>query len=230
MEQPQPAATAGNSRIEDSPVKGRTRNHLARAIHATCSRLQEAYFSDPNSQRHRAARATLAELRRYSSLDLRANPLAVGQVLFVMQEEFSEKLVGKGDAPTPSEKAAYVSLTLFAIHMQSASEPAHVSGIGFARACGRLHAKIASGSVKARVDAMLLASNEDARLVHIRSLVSLLRSNNLGFDYARLATDLRALASIEKRPGVQLRWGRDFAWGYDEQCKTQSDSTRPNQD
>lgn len=33
----------------------------------------------------------------------------------------------------------------------------------------------------------------------------------MGFDYTQFANDLRALDSSDKRAGVLLRWGRDFA-------------------
>ncbi|MDP9805891.1 CRISPR system Cascade subunit CasB [Trueperella bonasi] len=203
----------GGVRDEAVAYEDKSKNHLGTAVDLTCKRLQRGYFSDPNSQSHRSARAALAEMRRYASLDLANNPLALGNVLFVMGEDFSEKLEGKGDEPSPSEYAAYVALTLFAVHMQSASEPVHVTNVSFAQACGTLNSISASKSIKPRIDAMLLANSESARLVHIRSLVTLMRSNDLGFDYGRLASDLRSLANPKKRAGIQLRWGREFARG-----------------
>lgn len=196
-----------------TPDTAAKKNHLQHAVDVTCKRLQGGYFSDPNSSAYRKARADLAELRRYASLDISNNPLALAKALFVMEGEFSDKLAGKGDAPSPSEHAAYVALTLFAIHMQSASEPVHVRSVSFAQACGRLHAQSTSDSIKPRIDAMLLAGSESARLIHIRSLVTLMRANDIGFNYGRFAADLRSLADPKKRPGVQLRWGRDFARG-----------------
>lgn len=198
---------------EHTTTTGTETNHLFSAINSTCIRLQGGYFSDPNSQRHREARASLAELRRYSSLDIKGNPLALSNALFVLREDFSEKLAGKGDEPSASEHAAYVALTLFAQHMQSASQPVHVRNVSFAQACGILHAQSTSNSIKPRFDAMLLAGSESARLVHIRSLISLMRAKSLSFDYGWFASDLRSLTSPQKRSGVQLRWGRDFARG-----------------
>ncbi|WP_341827612.1 type I-E CRISPR-associated protein Cse2/CasB [Trueperella pyogenes] len=191
------------------------KNHLQQAVHVTCKRLQSGYLSDSSSPEHHKARADLAQLRRYANLDISNNPLALAQALFVMEGEFSEKLAGHGDEPSPSEHAAYIALTLFAIHMQSASQEVHVKGVSFAQACGKLYRKLegSSDSIKPRIDAMLLAGSERARLVHIRSLITLMRAQEIGFDYGRLAVDLRALANPKKRAGVQLRWGRDFALG-----------------
>ncbi|MEJ5927023.1 type I-E CRISPR-associated protein Cse2/CasB [Corynebacterium sp. H128] len=187
---------------------------LRSAVGSTCHRLQKDYLSDPQSSAHHSARATLAELRRGSSLDFRKDPLCLGKVLFAMQGEFSDRLSGKGDAPSPSEEAAYIALTLFGIHMQSAAEGMHQPGTSFAAACGKLHAQEVSESIKPRIDAMLLAHDERARLTHIRSLVTLLRSKKIGFDYGLLARDLRALGDSKTRSGIQLRWGREFATGH----------------
>ncbi|QOR46706.1 type I-E CRISPR-associated protein Cse2/CasB [Trueperella pecoris] len=191
------------------------KNHLRSAVHVTCARLQSGYFSDSSSPEHHKARADLAKLRRYASLDISNNPLALAQALFVMDGEFSEKLAGHGDEPSPSEYAAYLALTLFAVHMQSASQEVHSKGVSFAQACGKLYRRLegSSDSIKPRIDAMLLAGSERARLVHIRSLISLMRSQDICFDYARFAVDLRALANPKKRAGIQLRWGRDFVRG-----------------
>ncbi|MDY5152550.1 CRISPR system Cascade subunit CasB [Actinobaculum suis] len=191
------------------------KNHLRYAVYVTCKRLQNGYLADSNSPEHHKARADLAKLRRYASLDISNNPLALAQALFVMEGEFGEKLAGHGDKPSPSEHAAYIALTLFAIHMQSASQEVYLDDVSFAQACGNLYRKLegSSGSIKPRIDAMLLAGSERARLVHIRSLITMMRAQDIGFDYGRLAVDLRTLANPKKRAGVQLRWGRDFVRG-----------------
>lgn len=209
-----------NKKAADSDV-------LRKAVSVTCHRLQEAYFKSPESPASHQAHAQLAELRKRSSLNLMDNPLALGKVLFIMQGELTEKLAGKADEPSPSERAAVAALTLFGFHMQSATQPVHESGISFAAACGTLYATGDSDSIKSRVDAMLLAGNEKTRLRHIHSLVSLLRSKQLSCDYGMLARDLRALMNPKQRPGVQLRWGRDFANGFFKNTST-SETTPTN--
>lgn len=198
------------------------KSRLAAAVGHACHKLQNAYLGNPNDAATHTARARLADLRRNGSLSLEHDPLALERVLFALLPEFDEELLGKGDAPSPSEEAAFVALTLFAIHMQSAKEPMHRPGTSFAFACGQLNARGLSGSIKSRVDAMLLAGHEGARLKHVRSLVTLLRSQNLGFDYGRLAHDLRALRDPKKRPGIQLRWSRDFSLGTFNSKSTES--------
>lgn len=186
---------------------------LRKAVSLTCHRLQENFFMPYGSPQNHLARAQLAELRKITSLNIMDNPLALEKVLFIMKGDFVEKLAGKTDEPSPSEQAAFVALTLFGWHMQSATKPMHTAEISFARACGKLFATGTSDSIKSRVDAMLLARDEKSRLLQIRSLVSLLRSKDLPCDYGKLASDLRALMNPKRRPGVLLRWGRDFANG-----------------
>lgn len=201
---------------------------LRKAVSLTCHRLQDHFFMPYDSPQSHLARAQLAELRKSSSLNIMDNPLALGKVLFIMSGDFVEKLAGKTDEPSPSEQAAFAALTLFGLHMQSATKPMHTAEVSFARACGKLYATGTSDSIKSRVDAMLLARDEKSRLLQIRSLVSLLRSKELPCDYGKLASDLRALMNPKRRPGVQLRWGRDFANGSFQTESTSETTTTDN--
>lgn len=200
---------------------------LRNAVGTTCQRLQGSYFSNPTSKAHHAARASLAQLRRSAGADIESSYMGLANVLFEIGEEFDAKLAGNDESASPPERAAYNALTLFAIHMQSAKTPVHVPTVSFATACGHLHALSTSKSIKPRVDAMLFANSEKARVVHIRSLVALLRDRELGFDYGLLARDLCGLGNPKTRPGVQLRWGRDFALGYVVGMKNQDEA--PNE-
>jgi len=74
-----------------------------------------------------------------------------------------------------------------------------------------LVARSDSESLKPRFDAMVLASDPTARAIHMRSLIALLRGQELGFDYGGLAADLRSLERPDRRSRVLMRWGRDFA-------------------
>ncbi|AKK11722.1 type I-E CRISPR-associated protein Cse2/CasB [Corynebacterium uterequi] len=187
---------------------------LRTAVSSACSRLQGAYLGDKQSPAHHSSRARLAELRRGAGLKLEQNPLALELTIYSTFPEFEENLVGKGDRISDSERAAYFALSLFGVHMQSATMPMHVPVRTFANACGVLSSRRESSSVKHRVDAMLLASSEDARMIHVRSLVTLLRAEEIGFDYGKFAQDLRGLMNPKKRPSIQLTWGRDFALGF----------------
>lgn len=216
---------SGETPISKQPTDS---DALRKAVSLTCHRLQDHFFMPYDSPQSHLARAQLAELRKSSSLNIMDNPLALGKVLFIMRGDFVEKLAEKTDEPSPSEQAAFAALTLFGLHMQSATKPMHTAEISFARACGKLYATGTSESIKSRVDAMLLARDEKSRLLQIRSLVSLLRSKELPCDYGKLASDLRALMNPKRRPGVQLRWGRDFANGSFQTESTSETKTSDN--
>lgn len=187
--------------------------NLRFSVANTVNRLQTNYLEHQESIAGSEARRVLAELRKSAAREFGTDPLALERVLSTLTPPLSEGELGRGDAPSPSESAAYYALTLFAAHMQSATTPAHSEERTFAMACGRLQAISESGSLKARFDAMQTAREEASRLIHLRTLVSLLKGEKLAFDYGALAADLRSLQNPARRDGVLLRWGRDFAVG-----------------
>ncbi|MEX3505569.1 type I-E CRISPR-associated protein Cse2/CasB [Corynebacterium sp. LK2510] len=186
---------------------------LRACVGSTAARLQRNYLDLSHTASGAEARARLAELRTYSSRPVMENPLALGHVLLMLDPPLSEGETGRGDAPSASENAAFHALTLFGVHMQSATQPMHSTETSFAAACGRLFAQSSSKSIKPRFDAMQSAGDEITRITHLRSLVTLLRSQQIAFDYGRFAGDLRSLTYADKRNGVLLRWGRDFGRG-----------------
>lgn len=189
------------------------RGNLFTAVGATVTRLQSQYLGEQGERSMATARGALAELRRGVGQPIERDPLSLEKTLLVLNPTLNEHSIGRSDAPSPSETAAFHALTLFALHMQSASRPMHVRGVSFATACGRLYAHSDSASLKPRFDALLLARSSRSRLSHTRSMITLLRGAQIGFDYAQFAEDLRALDRAERRPGILLRWGRDFAMG-----------------
>lgn len=188
--------------------------NLRFAVATTAEYLQNAYLGGSTHSAQATARAQLARLRKLAGQPVDRDPLAVNLVLSVMQPQLSELELGKGDSASASERAAFHALTLFAVHMQGATSAIHVKSASFASACGRLNQISESESIKPRFDAMILAQGSRSRLIHARSLITLLRSNHLGFDYGQFAQDLRNLDNRERRNGVLLRWGRDFAIGH----------------
>ncbi|MFP7665730.1 MAG: type I-E CRISPR-associated protein Cse2/CasB [Corynebacterium pyruviciproducens] len=187
---------------------------LSTCVGKTATKLQDDYLGSHGDRAQAHARGVLATLRRSAGNTAMSNPLAMESVLFEMTPALSEHLVGKGDRPSPSEEAAFNAVTFFALHMQGAQQPAHIQGQSFARACGLLNMRRDSNSLKPRFDAILLAHDARARLIHIRSLIQLLRTEAIGFDYGRFATDLRSLNDPRYRNGVLIRWSRDFAQAH----------------
>lgn len=199
-------------------------DNLSVAVGETAAWLQKNVLSGRGDRKEARARATLAQLRRNVGRPPESDPLGLSRVLMALHPALDADLVGRGDAATASERAAYHALTFFSLHMQSAKEPMHVPEKSFAAACGQMYRGNASGSFKPRFDAMVLSRNEYSRLHHMRSLITMLRGARIGFDYGRLAFDLRSLENPARRKKTLMRWGRDFAW-----IPTDSEETPENQ-
>ncbi|MFF0541989.1 type I-E CRISPR-associated protein Cse2/CasB [Nocardia thailandica] len=109
------------------------------------------------------------------------------------------------------ERAAFDAITLHALHQQSQSAPMHQrtdSSLGAAAKV--LRSQTQSETVRARFNSLATISGRDARLVHMRGLISQLRAAAISMDYARFAVDLRRLDDQERRDGVLLGWARDY--------------------
>lgn len=183
---------------------------LQRVISTSVATLQAQFAGERGVSQQTVARGRLAILRRSAGFTALQHPLAMQEVLDSLEPGLAEEDLGTQDTPSPSESAAFDAMTLFALHMQSASAPGHVPRRSFGSAMGMLRRRTESGSLKPRFDAMLAARDERSRLVHARSLITLLRGEGIGFDYGIFARDLRTLSS-RHRSGVLLRWARDFA-------------------
>ena len=144
------------------------------------------------------------------------SPKLWGDVLGLDKEDeqaFPKKYRGKGDNPTNAETAAYTALTLFALHQQSQKELMHNADVSFAKAIGRLVSQT-TPSVKKRFDSLMTAQTEKARQHYLRSIVTLLRSEGITFDYGRFTTDYMYLLNPATRQKVLYRWNRDFSYGF----------------
>ncbi|MDO5617955.1 type I-E CRISPR-associated protein Cse2/CasB [Kocuria sp.] len=155
-----------------------------------------------------AARSQLARLRGAVDEPPGRSPEVWSMVLDAVPDEF----MGTGDHATDSETATHQALTLYAVHQRGNNRPMHVAGPGsnsFGGAAGRL-AKGRTASVKARYDALLMATSDEGRAQHLRSLVGLLSTDAIPLDYGQFALDLSRLKKAAYRDSVQRRWGRDF--------------------
>lgn len=184
---------------------------LGYALDWRIERLQREYLGGAP-----AARADLARLRRGLGKPAGSVPgiweITVGAV--------PAELSWDRDEPSRAEQAAHAAMTLYALHQQSLPGPAHVPGVSFGAAVGRL----ASGdgpskdAVTRRFMAVATAQSADELLVHVRGLVTQLKSANRGVDYARFADDVLGLLTPGRETAVRLAWGRDF-------YRTTTDST-----
>lgn len=165
-----------------------------------------------------AAIAELAQLRRGAGKVPTGYPHLMGMVLVLENEDkedkqaFPEQCRGKGDKPNDAENAAYTALTLFALHQQSQNQPMHDAKVSFGRAVGKLVGNTTS-SMKKRFDSLLTAQTENARQHYLRSLITLLRSKSIAFNYGQFAVDYMYLQNPSTRKNVFYRWNSEFSYG-----------------
>lgn len=158
--------------------------------------------------------ALLAELRRSDPNEPGANP-AIWPITLA---ELPETLAGRGEEPTPAERAVHAALALYGLHQQSHDDPTHQPGISLGRAVGRLaRARSGDGSLDEatlrRFHQVALASDFGSRLYHLRGLITLMRSEKptIALDYGLLGVDLWHLADPRHDANAVLnRWGRDL--------------------
>lgn len=220
-----------NQDTSNTASQGSGGPRLRAAVARTAETLQRDLLHSPNHAKQAHTRGVLATLRKYSAVQLEEHPLALEEILLLLEPPLSELELGRGDTASASELAAFHALTMLGVHMQSATTDAHIAGQSFAKACGRFYAQSQSQSTKPRFDALMVAPDEASRMIHIRSFVTLLRGAKLGFDYGQFANDLRVLSSATatqkeqaRRQGVLLRWGRDFAAGVYASAHTDPES------
>lgn len=192
----------------DSPEHTPLSLELGSSVSSTVERLQSRVSADASDTAASSTRAVLARLRRSAGRSPEQDPLGFQEALSVLSPPLKEDDYGRGGFATGTERAAFHALTMFALHSQSLKSPAHIRGRSFGTAVGQLIKNSSSQSIKPRFDALLAARSEAARLTHARSIVALLRTAEIGFDYGMFARDLRTLSS-RKRASVLLRWGRD---------------------
>ncbi|ASU77286.1 type I-E CRISPR-associated protein Cse2/CasB [Actinopolyspora erythraea] len=188
-----------------APKAGPHRNLgvLGNALDRRFSRLQQEYLREEST-----AKVDLARLRRGLGKPAGSVPeiweLTIGSV--------PESLSWDRDEPSRAEQASHAAFTLFALHQQSLNVAVHEPGTSFGHAVGKLRSKSTRSpeAVTNRFMAVSTAESVDEVLVHMRGLITQLRSEREGFDYARLADDLTGLLTPARAVRVRLAWGRDF--------------------
>ena len=155
-------------------------------------------------------KAELAELRR----GVGHKPGELASVTGILLEALPEKFFGFGNTPSYAEWAVYIALTLFAVHQQSSdieNELMHQQGEYIGKAIARL---IRDENDRERIirkmTALLKSKDVEDLSHHLKSMIYLLRSENIKVDYADLAQDIYKFQIGEFTSSVQLKWGRDF--------------------
>lgn len=110
-----------------------------------------------------------------------------------------------------TEYAVHDAVTLYALHQQSRRERMHVDGRGLGRALSDLVRKSDSPEgVRRRFAALGTASTYHESIYHLRSLITMLREQQIPLDYGLLADDLTTLRGPDGQSRVQAIWGREF--------------------
>lgn len=186
-----------------------SKNHLVscgsiresgKTVRRRIKNLQEGYLKNDSK-----ARAALAKLRR----GVNADP---GEIPDIWDyTHVNDVPDSTSDDPTPEETAVHITMTLYAVHQQSRSGPMYKPGFGFGRAARELIGREDENpSARTRFNALVTASTIDELRSHLRSFVQLLRSKDIGFDYAALADDLVMFLRAGGDKKVRRRWSRDF--------------------
>ncbi len=114
--------------------------------------------------------------------------------------------------PTPKLAAEHAALTLYAIHQQSKVRPMHVTGIGLGTAMRtlRLSDKFSQDAVDRRFAAAATATSFREVCLHLRGLVTQLRTIDQPLDYTRLYRDLIRWQNPEQVASVRRVWGGQY--------------------
>ncbi|MFE5326222.1 type I-E CRISPR-associated protein Cse2/CasB [Embleya sp. NPDC056575] len=125
--------------------------------------------------------------------------------------EVDERLA-RQDRMSAQQRAEHAALALYGLHQQSQSTPMHKAGVRPGQALRALRAsgKFSEQAVDRRVDAAATAARPEALRIHLRGLITQLRTVSLPLDYNALLDDLRDFEHPDGRNRVRRRWGRDY--------------------
>lgn len=187
-------------------------NSLAGFISYTIGNLQEEYVKKTPRAKQR-----LAAFRQVGNRSIGESP-ETWDVLY--SSAFPEKLIGRGSTPTKSETAAFLTLTLYAVHQQSKDKGVHVTadkgkrpnnlGAAVRQFATLTDTDLFESSLYRRFNSVVQSQTIESLAYHLRSLIKLLRSEDIVLDYVLLAKDLYNWQDPERRKAVQLNWARQL--------------------
>ncbi|MFB6888344.1 type I-E CRISPR-associated protein Cse2/CasB [Kitasatospora sp. NPDC056327] len=164
------------------------------------ARLQRGYLADRSD-----ATATLARLRRGAGRDARAVPDLWG--LLDLAPLYEAKKLHQERA----EDALYTALTLWSVHQQSQRSAMHRRGQQLGAAVrGLMKPAEIDQAVLKRFTRAGTAPSLPLLAVRLRELVTLLRREEIGLDYALLADQLYWWQFPGRADQVRRAWGRSF--------------------
>ena len=151
-------------------------------------------------------RGALANLRR----GVGTVPGAIPELWGIMFDRFPEELMGKAE-PSYAEWAVHSALTLYALHVQGGSGNAYKTGVSLGAAVSKLiKSDEDADRILKRLNLVVTSNDQNDMAYHLRSVIQLLKNNEIPLDHAGLAKDLYLYSFPEYATAVKLRWGRDF--------------------
>lgn len=159
-----------------------------------------------------STKAELAELRRGIGKTPGELPNLWGSFLLELPEELEED-AKHSDTPTYAEWAVYTALTLYALHQQGNAETVNSEEDTYrlGRAVKKLvHSEDDEERIMRRFSAMATAAEPTELAHYLRSIIQLLKAENVKLNYADLACDLYNYQFENGRNNVRLKWGRDY--------------------
>jgi CRISPR system Cascade subunit CasB len=161
---------------------------------------------------HSAGKADLARLRR----GIGKAPGSVPELWQATLEGLPESLLSLNDKPSYGEWAVHTALTLYALHQQGGKEAGEScmsrEGMSLGRAVRSLIEPDRGNepAVKRRFDAAVTADSFFEVVHHLRGLIQLMKSKDIGLDYPALTEELYRFHFVDQRDSMRLRWGQDF--------------------
>lgn len=111
-------------------------------------------------------------------------------------------------------EAEHICLVLFGFHQQSKDVAVHTGKAAFPTALQRLRESPRFHDREKALDAKVFAAATSTTLdelqQHLRSLIALLKTEDLGFDYTRLLADLTTWQLAGGADQVRRQWGRAY--------------------
>lgn len=157
-------------------------------------------------------KAELAGLRKGSGKE----PGEVPEIWGYFLADLPDELDSQADEPTKAQNAIYNAMTLFAVHQQSSDikdKCMHSPNIRLGTACARLidpQDEKSEERIIHRLNAMMSSVSLKAMINHLRSIITLLKSEDIPLDYADLAQLIFLYQFPDKRKDLKYQVARDF--------------------
>jgi CRISPR system Cascade subunit CasB len=166
--------------------------------------------SGPTAKSERPTGEELAALRRGIGREAGTVP-----ELWPYYETENPDHLGRRGLVSDGLVAEHIALSLYGLHQQSQEKPMHKPGRGLGTAVRRLRGRDAfsADAIDRRFNAAATSSTQHELTLHLRSLVTLLRGQEIALDYTQVVEDLARWSWDDGRSRTRRRWGSDyFGW------------------